>query len=228
VDSRSDIKEAIRNSIASRKTNAADLAKVRQAWRQADASIARGVKRCAEGLDNEALDDPLQEEVFKAITKTFRQFYNWPGSFDSRRIGCDALHGRFRREFERRQPGMYTILKAKPSAKRQREGQVKKTKLSEGLELVQAAKEVGDGPASLSKWFTCFDIVVNTWAVTGCFDIQYLGVARKYANWSEVSAYMFEFTSKANELKDKHHQDKSIFYSLSTQSQGGGAGPRRT
>jgi hypothetical protein len=111
---------------------------------------------------------------------------------------------------------MYSILKAKSLAKSQREGQVKKTKLSEGVELVQASiRDAGDGPASLSKWFSCFDFVVNTWAVVGCSDVQHDRQTRKYVHWSEVTAYMFEFQAKSTELKDKHCQDKKIFHYLS-------------
>jgi len=216
VDSRAEIAFKIHDKTP-KKDDAADLSRLKQAWREADASITRGVKRTAEGLDAEGIDDPLQEQVFKAIIKSFRTFYSWPDNIDSRRIGCDSLHGRFRREFERRQPGMFPFLKAKSLAKSQRDGQVKKTKLSEGIELVQAvARDVGDGPSSLSKWFTGFDIVVNTWAVTGCFDVQFGGHTKKYMHWADGIAYMFEFQSKANELRDRNIGDKQIFSYLSS------------
>ena len=130
VDSRAEIASKIHDKTP-KKDDAADLSRLKQAWREADASITRGVKRTAEGLDAEGIDDPLQEQVFKAIIKSFRTFYNWPDNIDSRRIGCDSLHGRFRREFERRQPGMFPFLKARSFAKSERDGQVNKTKLSE-------------------------------------------------------------------------------------------------
>ena len=214
VDSRAEITTAIHDKTA-KKGDAADLAKLKQAWREADAHITRGVKRTAEGLDAEGIDEPLQDEIFKAIVKSFRTFYNWSDNIDARRIGCDSLHGRFRREFERRQPGMFPFLKAKSLAKSQREGQVKRTKLSEGLDLVQATKESNDGPSTLSKWFIGFDIVVNTWAVTGCFDVLFGGQTRKYVHWAEGAAYMFEFQNKANELRDKNVDERAIFVYLS-------------
>ena len=210
VDAKAEIKEAIHSKIASMKDNAADLAKTKQAWREADATVSRGVKRAAEGLDNEALDDPLHDEIFKAINASFRQYYNWAESFDSRRIGCDSLHGRFWREFDRKQPSMFSILKARSLAKSTKEQQVKKTKVG-NLEIHQIEKEFSDGPASLSKWLACFDIVVNTWAVVGCMDVDFQGKTRKYIHWAEAQSYMFEFTIKSNELKDKRHQDLSIF-----------------
>ena len=216
VDAKAEVKEAIHSKIESMKNNAADLARTKQAWREADATVSRGVKRAAEGLDNEALDDPLQEEIFKAINISFRTHYNWLDSFDSRRIGCDSLHGRFRREFDRKQPGMFPILKARSLAKSTKEQQVKKTKLPNNLEIHQIEKEFSDGPASLSKWFACFDIIVNTWAVVGCMDVEFDGKTRKYIHWAEAQSYMFEFTVKSNELKDKHHQDWNIFKYLSS------------
>ena len=216
VDSKSEIKDAIHKNIPTMKDNHSDLSKTKMAWREAEAQISRGVKRSAEGLDNEALDDPLQIEVFRSIKTTFKSCYNWTDSFDSRRIGCDSLHGRFRREFERKQPTMFTILKARSLAKSQKEGQVKKTRLDNNIEIHQKDKDGYDGPASLTKWFACFDIMVNTWAVTGCFDVMYKGESRKYIHWAEAQAYQFEFTIKANELTELHHQEYKIFQYLST------------
>jgi hypothetical protein len=215
VDQRSELEEKL-HKLTPSKGDLADLSNLKQAWRESDASITRGIKRNSEGLDSEALDDPLQQEVFKAIATTFRTTYNWPDNFDSRRIGCDSLHGRFRREFERKQPSMYTFTKAKSLSKSQREGQVKKTKLSDGMALIQTVDQShGDGPLSLGKWFSCFDIVVNTWAVVGCFDVTFETKVRKYVHWAEVSAYMYEFQAKANELQQKQYADKAIFYYLS-------------
>ena len=66
----------------------------------------------------------------------------------------------------------------------------------------------------MSKWFTCFDIVINTWAVTGCFDFTVSSKTRKYVYWAEVQSYMFELTLEVNELKDKKHDDINIYHYL--------------
>ena len=217
VDERSQLKEAILSKVETRKNDQSELAKLKQAWREADASFARGVKRQADGLEHEGLDDPLGEEVFKQINKNFRQHYNWLGIFDSRRIGCDSLHGRFRREFERKQPSMYNIMKAKSQAKSSREEQKKHTKLNDLITLTMTEGQHRDGPASLGKWFTCFDIVINTWAVAGCFDVtpKDLSAAKKYVHWGEVQAYLYEFTVKSNELKENYVPEQQIYYYLS-------------
>ena len=84
------------------------------------------------------------------------------------------------------------------------------------MELVTTGKEQNEGPISLSKWSTSSDIVINTCAVVACFDVTYQGNIKKYVHWADFSSYiyMFEFQSKANELRDKQFNDKPIFYHL--------------
>lgn len=65
--------------MSSLKNDAAELSKLKQAWREADAGISRGVKRQAEGLDSECLEVPLGEEVFMQINKNLRQHHSWVG-----------------------------------------------------------------------------------------------------------------------------------------------------
>ena len=217
VDDKKEIKDI--HAKCPKKDDTSDLVALKQAWREVDATISRGVKRASEGLDNEALDDPLQVEIFKGINKTFLIYYNWLTPIDSRRIGCDALHGRFRREFDKRLPSMYTILKAKSLAKSQKSEPIKKTRLGSenGMNLeIHMAQRESEGQASLSKWFQCFDIVVNTWAVTGCFDIIYESKTRKYVHWNEVTAYMYEFQARAIDLKEKQFPEYRAYVYLST------------
>ena len=105
VETKAEIGEAfLKNSPM--KGNLAEQANLKMAWREAEGLVTCGIKRAADGLDNEALDDPLQEGVFKTVTQTFKTHYNWQDNLDSRRVGNDSLHGRFRREFERKQPSM--------------------------------------------------------------------------------------------------------------------------
>ena len=69
VDDKKEIKDI--HAKCPKKDDTSDLVALKQAWREVDATISRGVKRASEGLDNEALDDPLQVEIFKGINKTF-------------------------------------------------------------------------------------------------------------------------------------------------------------
>ena len=214
VDTKAEIGDAfLKNSPL--KGNLAEQANLKMAWREAEGLVTRGIKRAADGLDNEALDDPLQEGVFKTVTQAFKTQYNWQDNLDSRRVGNDSLHGRFRREFERKQPSMYSFLKAKPLSMSTKEPPIKKTKLSNELELHATTKDDVMGQATLSKWFSSFDIVTNTWAVTGCFDVTHKGETRKYAHWAELTSYLYEFQAKANELRDTHYGDTKIYLYLS-------------
>ena len=217
VDDKKEIKDI--HAKCPKKDDTSDLVALKQAWREVDATISRAVKRASEGLDNEALDDPLQVEIFKGINKTFLIDYNWLTSIDSRRIGCDALHGRFSREFDKKLLGMYTILKAKLRAKSQNSEPIKKTKLGSenGMNLeIHVTQRESEGQASLSEWFQCFDIVVNTWAVAGWFDIVYESKTRKYVNWNKVTAYMHEFQARANDFNEKQFPEYKTYVCLST------------
>ena len=85
------------------------LAKLQQAWREAEAQTERAITRSASGLDLENIDDPLPDPVFKEVKLAFVKHYSW-GDMDSRRVGSDSYHGRCRREFERRLLSMFPVL----------------------------------------------------------------------------------------------------------------------
>jgi hypothetical protein len=199
VDNRNELKVAILNQCASVKDDLAEGAKLKQAWREADAHIARGIKRANEGLSMEDLDDPLDPEVFAAVSVTFKTHYNWH-DLDSRRVGSDSLHGRFKREFDRRSPSMYSFLRAKSLAKSQKDAPAKRTRLSPGMVLCNEAEEE-HSVQTMANWMQCFGIVTMTWAVTGCFKVTFEGKDTLYAHWAEVEAYMFEFQERAMELR---------------------------
>ena len=44
------------------------------------------------------------------------------------------------------------------------------------------------------------DVLVVTWAVTGCFDVSFNTKMVKYAMWSLLSAHVFEFKIRADRL----------------------------
>ena len=105
-------------------------------------------------------------------------------------------------------------MKAKSQAKSFREENKKRTRLSKEVSIVQTSGRQGDAPASFGKWFTCSDIVINTWAVAGLFDVENGGKVKKYVHWEEVQSYMYGLTVKANEFKEKHISDQQICYYL--------------
>jgi hypothetical protein len=73
-------------------------ANVIQAWREAESLVSRSLKRKEADLPDEALDDPLRQEVVDGLDDTFSKNYNMvlPAAW----MGPPGLQGRFHREFK--------------------------------------------------------------------------------------------------------------------------------
>ena len=56
------------------RTNSAQYASLKQAWRKSESLVQRGLKRHAEGLYHESLDEPLAEKVQEQVEKSFRPY----------------------------------------------------------------------------------------------------------------------------------------------------------
>ena len=85
------------------------FALLKQAWKEADATVTRGIKRMAEGLADTILDEALPDTTQTLINQNFVARYAWNLEFKLR--PCDTLLGRIRREFEKGIPTMYQIVK---------------------------------------------------------------------------------------------------------------------
>ena len=72
VDETKELQVAILDQCAESKDSRMQKSRLSMAWREADAATTRGVKRTAEGLGEDNLDDPLPSEVFKAVGNAFR------------------------------------------------------------------------------------------------------------------------------------------------------------
>ena len=156
------------------------------------------------------MDDPLPSEVFKAVGKAFRAYYNWP-DIAAERMGSDKLLGRTRKEFQRKEPSLFPMLKVKSLTSSQFEPQEKKMRLSVSavLTVLDGAERQAEAP-SLFQWLSCFDIMVNTWALAGCFDVVHEGKTVKYCHWAQADQYKYEFQAKTLQLRHKH-AEKAIF-----------------
>ena len=133
-----ELKAAVLDKTA-KKDNHAQLAALKQAWREADALNSRSLKRSAEGLSAEELDGPLDPELQKQVEAAFRTTYSWPG-LPSKCVGCDSLLGRCKREFERRTPSMLAVTRVRTLAQSQRGQPVKVQRLSADVSL-----QLGEG-----------------------------------------------------------------------------------
>ena len=109
-------------------------ARLKMAWREASAQVSRAVKRTSEGCADELPDDPLPGPVIKSIMTSAQDYYKIL-KIDSRRIASDSLLSRVRREFERRQPSMSTILRVKTMAQSARSVPIKRSRLASGINM---------------------------------------------------------------------------------------------
>ena len=133
VDNKSELDKAIL-ALTPCRGNPSQLARLRQAWRKADSNVSRGIKRSAEGLPNEDLDSPLDEEIYKSRVAIFQDYYKWQ-RIDIRRLGSDSLMGRITREFDRRQPSMFSISRVRCLARSQRASAPKRERIADRVVL---------------------------------------------------------------------------------------------
>ena len=141
---------------------------LKQAWKEADATVARGIRRMAEGLTDTVLDEALPDTTKNMIHETFQRRYAWNLEFKLR--PSDALLGRVRREFERGCPTMYPVNKVKSFFQQSRSGEPKRHKMGEHVSAI--FDQDFDEPSPTVKFrhlMSKMEVLVNTWALAGCF-----------------------------------------------------------
>ena len=111
VESQGALKAKFIDSIV-HKDNDVEEAKLNLAWRSAVEQTDRNLKRGTVLDAVQELDTPLQPGVQEEMKRAFLQVYHWhrmaPGD-----IGCDALRGRTRRAFEKRQISVMRIARVR-------------------------------------------------------------------------------------------------------------------
>ena len=106
VDTKAELNQAVFVHVTTITTKKnVELAKLKQAWREAEGLVARGLKRATEGVEEESLDEPLHVDVQRKIEKEFLKCYHF--AIKPSKMGCDTLLGRVRREFDK---GRVTIF----------------------------------------------------------------------------------------------------------------------
>ena len=119
--------------------NRSALSALKQSWRECEAIVARGIKRGAEGLQEEAIDDPLAAHVQDSIERTFNAYYHW--TLSASRRASDNTLGRFRREFEQCTPTVSAALKIKSLAQASKGADSKKHRLSDDVAVELRARD---------------------------------------------------------------------------------------
>ena len=70
-----DVQSNILDHMASVKGSRAQNAGLKQAWREAEASVVRVLKRTSEGIAEEDLEGPLSTPVQQSVERTFVKYY---------------------------------------------------------------------------------------------------------------------------------------------------------
>ena len=128
-ESRGEIKTNFLDNVPDLKDRGDVMAGLKQAWREAEAIVDRAMKRCAQGLPEEPLDDPLRTEVQTSLSQQFVKSYGFelPAAW----TGTPSLVGRFHREFLKRIHVVHSVKKVRtmesmlavgPTVKRARVG----------------------------------------------------------------------------------------------------------
>jgi len=225
VDDRKDLYQAVLSKLPSPlKESTAQLASLKQAWREAEAENSRTLKRAHEYAESAVDPDaPLEPSFQKEVESAFRALYNWP-ALPASRVGSDSLLGRVQREFERRQPAQYPVGRVRSLAYAQKGVPTKVRRLSAGVTLsVSEAAEDDEGePAGLHTFLSQLSVLATTWSVAGCFDAEVGdGTADRavFCHWSEACAYTHVFEERAYAELPAHTEESVTLWVAAVESE---------
>ena len=218
VDDSSQLKTAVLQH-TSQKDHIGQLARLKQAWKEADGINQTRLKRISQGITDESLDEALDSETRKSKREIFQNFYQW--TLKSKEMVCDTLLGRIVREFDAGQPSMFSVLRTRSLATSQRSQSVKKHRVTESLHInvAQADDDVMalEDSGRLRTYFSCFRILGLGWAVAGCFDVSFGGKQVKFCHWQQVCTYISNLEEKAWSALSKAPEDVVLTYILETE-----------
>ena len=217
VEKKEDLKRAILDATP-KKDDPSALARLKMAWRQAEAVVDRGVKRSSEGLTEEALDEPLDSGVFTSVNEAFKSAYNWP-MFSIERRAADTLFGRIYREFQSCKITMFPVAKVKTAAALQSRQPATRRKLAESLSIVIENSPDDDEIAcgSLLVFLELLEVLANTWGITGAFKVPYEGKDIYYVYWPDACEYVWQIQSGASPLLQTYTESSVLAYATSVE-----------
>ena len=107
------------------------VAGLKQAWREADAAVTRVLKRTADNVNDDQIDEPLKYDAQARLETAWKAHYRFvvPDGW----MGFSSMLGRFHREFLRRTHTVFHVTKVRnleqitihgPAVKHQRVGQL--------------------------------------------------------------------------------------------------------
>eukprot|EP00435_Cladocopium_sp_Y103_P072531 s1255_g40.t1 len=218
VDEASELKAAVLDH-TSQKDNIGQLARLKQAWKEASGINQTRLKRIGQGIAEDCLDEALDSETRKSKCATFQAFYQW--TLKSKEMVCDTLFGRIVREFEAGQPSMWPVLRTRSLASSQRSQPVKKHRVTDTLHINVSQPDDDifclEDTGKLRTYFSCFRVLGLGWAVAGCFDVQFEGKQVKFCHWQHVCTYISYLEAKAWAALEKAPEEAALAYILETE-----------
>ena len=213
-----DEKDSLMDIVISKcaKDNRQAFASLKGAMSEARATADRKVKRAADGLNDEDIDEPLPDALQMQIESAFLQKYDWKLKPQER--CADAQLARFRREFDRKLPGMWSLSKTRLLSQTQRGGDRKRRNFGEAvLEFLDDTPmyDADRDDGRLRHVFVQHTVVANTWALAGCVQIEYPTKSGKqvwYVHWREVLDYFKNMYDRTHRLADRYTEVSVIDY----------------
>ena len=201
------------------KDDDAENARMRGAWKRAQAEETRLNKRRAEGVEDEALDEPFRKEVHEAMMLKYMTTYDIR-DVRPNTIGSDTFIARVRKEFEAYLVQNFDFLKMKSQGEG-RSSSRKTQRIAEKLEFHilggEVDKEPDDGP-SLWTYTERFRMAVTTWSAAGCYDVQFTPpgatapITVRYCHQSDATDYMMEFFDQIADLRSVYSEGSIYLY----------------
>ena len=197
----------------------ANKAKMRSAINKARTMVARANDRAADGLTDEAPDEPLRAEDQAELEERHNRLYGID-QLDSDMYCSDLLLGRWKREFARSAPNPFDFARFKSRAEARGEKVKKVEKISDRCSMLV------DAPAeSVTKFqgdpfifFEVFEATVNSWCLAGCFHVMFQDVNETapkntiYCHRKEAYPYYRTFRKKFADLRRIFTDKSTLLY----------------
>ena len=208
-DAPKDVQANILDNIASHKTSRAALADLKMAWRECDATVARGVKRLSEGLSEIILDEALPDITRDTINETFLKRYQF--NFEGYQRPHDGLLGRIRREFERGAPSIISLSKVRSFYSQSQTAEAKRHRVTETISYVIEgdSPDENSAPSKFRHLMARIEVLQNAYGLAGCFvpkkDAPGSATAatpKIYCEWQHVCKFYRDIRNKIEPLLD--------------------------
>ena len=201
------------------------MAKLKQVWKACEAIVNKESK-VPDGPGNDQIDmeAPMDAMVFASTQATYQTFYNFKEP-NPARTGDEKVHGKVSRQFRNNAVTTWPILNTKSKAHAAKLAATvipsKQQRVGDLVITTNAEQPVKPDRLTAHNFFRCFELLTNTWANVGCYDVQVVvhevGKADttknvKMAHFSDCEEYKFKFYDQFLNLIDRHDEYKVLQY----------------